>query len=60
MTSDEQDFSKFHVWRKARQHVAEDFNVQALTYQISSLAVKASVPDLLEVGMQCINGRFNT
>jgi hypothetical protein len=57
MTSDEQDFSKFHVWRKARQHVAEDFNVQALTYQISSLAVKASVPDLLEVGMRCLKVR---
>lgn len=54
MTSDEQDFSKFHAWRKSRQDVAEDFNVQTLTYQISSLAVKASVPDLLEVGMKCL------
>jgi hypothetical protein len=39
---------------QSRQNEAEDFNVQTLTYQISSLAVKASVPDLLEVGMRRI------
>lgn len=54
MTSDDHDFSKFHTWRKTRQHAAEDFNVQTLTFQISSLAVKASVPDLLDVGMKCL------
>jgi hypothetical protein len=57
LTSDEADFSTYHAWRKSRQHAADEFNVQKLTYQIASMAVKAAVPDLLEVGVRCIKQR---
>ncbi len=52
ITSGKQGFSEFHAWRKSKPPVEERFTEPTLADQISFMAVKASVPVLLEVGMK--------
>lgn len=54
MTSEDEDFSRYHTWRKTRQQMPDDISVQTLTHQIASSAVKVAVPDLLEIGLKAI------